>query len=307
MFKVSASVLDLKKPDPKVLDTGIGFFDHMLDQLNSHAQVGVSVEVKRLGENVEESSDKNRFANSDQKEIVEIVGDALGCGIQNILENARSQACVDNKKEILDKEYSSRFCCPLDEALVECIITIPTSKEDVGAIDFALAPYGIYPAGGRTKIGEWKTENIEHFFDTVATKMGARISLKKIRGHNGHHVVESAFKAFSRALRNLIDNMSGKTEAIMWGPSSESFIAGSKLERTGSLSRKTKETSISVDLKLDGSGKSNINTGIKVMDGLLTNIVDGSGISLEVECNGDLWVDDHHTVSHSQLKTFAIF
>ena len=125
--------------------------------------------------------------------------------------------------------------------------------------------------------------------------MGARITLKKLRGHNGHHIVESAFKAFSRALRNLIDELSGMPECVMWGPTSESSRESISQKREASLARSTKETSISVKMNLNGEGNAEISTGIDTMNLLLCELVKESGISLQVECRGDLWVDDHHT------------
>ena len=66
--------------------------------------------------------------------------------------------------------------------------------------------------------------------------------------------------------------------------------------RIGEIKRKTKETEISVFVKLDGEGKVNIDTGIGFFDHMLTAFGVHSGIDLDVECNGDLKVDGHHTV-----------
>ena len=290
-FKATATAEDLVKSG-KPISTGIGFFDHMIDQLNSHAQIGVSVYVETTKM---DSSDqgKNRFASFDQNEVVTAVGDALGKELGIILSNASSRKDLG----------SSRFCCPLDEALVECNISYPVDKP--GLDSFALAPYGIYPKGGRTRIGEWKTETVELFFDRIAKGIGASISLRKIRGNNGHHIVESSFKAFSRALRNLIDERKGDTEEIMWGPDSKSASEGQELKRVASIARGTKETSISIEMILDGKGLSNINTGIKTMNHLLKELIMASGISLSATCKGDTWVDDHHTVSDSAQENMT--
>lgn len=66
--------------------------------------------------------------------------------------------------------------------------------------------------------------------------------------------------------------------------------------RSVSKSRETKETSISISLNLDGTGKSNIETGIGFFDHMLTLFAFHSGFDLEVKANGDLNVDDHHTI-----------
>lgn len=171
-----------------------------------------------------------------------------------------------------------------------------TTNDGAAGMDvFDLAPYGIFPKSGRSRIGEWETATVEPFFESLVKAMGARVTLKKLRGHNGHHVVESAFKAFSRALRNLIDQLSGKSENIMWGLNSESASESLNQKREASLARSTKETSISVHMNLNGEGNADIKTGIDTMDSLLTEMVKESGISLKVDCKGDLWVDDHHT------------
>lgn len=66
--------------------------------------------------------------------------------------------------------------------------------------------------------------------------------------------------------------------------------------RSVSKTRETKETSISVSLNLDGSGKSNIETGIGFFDHMLTLFAFHSGFDLDVKAKGDLYVDDHHTI-----------
>jgi imidazoleglycerol phosphate dehydratase HisB len=186
-----------KSPHP--ISTGIGFFDHMIDQLNSHAQIGVAVTVtKNNGESSVADCDKhsfefvNRYADEDQGVIMGQVGAALGSQLKELV----------YKGEQSDSR-TSRFCCPLDEALVECVLTKTSSNNEGKLTKFTLPPYGKYPANkGRSKIGSMKTQFVEAFFTNVAQSSGMDISLVKVRGDNGHHVVESAFKAFSRALRN---------------------------------------------------------------------------------------------------------
>ncbi|MBP0725723.1 imidazoleglycerol-phosphate dehydratase HisB [Bacillus sp. RG28] len=65
--------------------------------------------------------------------------------------------------------------------------------------------------------------------------------------------------------------------------------------RVSTISRTTKETAIALSLNLDGTGKSNISTGIGFLDHMLTLFSFHSGIDLTIECNGDIEVDDHHT------------
>ena len=284
MIESSLSICDveatnLAKSSHKI-NTGIGFFDHMLDQLNSHAQIGVAVTV-----NGSDSKDTNRHAEDHlQETLMMLVATSLGEKIKNLIA----------------KSGKSRFCCPLDEALVECILT---TGEDESTLSFDLAPYGIFPKTGRTKIGQMMTLPVESFFKSLSSASGLSISLKKVRGDNGHHIVESAFKAFSRALRNLIDGTDTDAPldvpgnmASMWGEESQSTKEGLELSRSGKSSRTTKETSIDVEVDLDGGKKGiNIETGIQTLNSFYNNLAKESGISLNVACKGDTWVDDHHT------------
>ena len=69
-----------------------------------------------------------------------------------------------------------------------------------------------------------------------------------------------------------------------------------RADRTATVSRKTKETDISVTVSLDGTGTSSVNSGVAFLDHMLTNFSKHSGIDLSVTCRGDLEVDDHHSV-----------
>ena len=66
--------------------------------------------------------------------------------------------------------------------------------------------------------------------------------------------------------------------------------------RTSEISRKTAETDIRLSLNLDGDGTSEINTGCGFLDHMLTLFARHGRFNLTVECKGDTWVDDHHTV-----------
>ena len=71
--------------------------------------------------------------------------------------------------------------------------------------------------------------------------------------------------------------------------------------RSGKIERKTAETDISVSLKLDGTGKYKINTGVGFFDHMLEQLARHSLIDLEVEANGDTHIDDHHTVEDTGI------
>jgi imidazoleglycerol-phosphate dehydratase len=185
----------------------------------------------------------------------------------------------------------------LDEALVECVVTKGTGQ----LVDFTLAPYGIYPRPtGRTKIGQMETKYIETFMKNLAESSGLDIHLLKIRGDNGHHVCESAFKALSRALRNLLDGANTNTDSpamqALWGVNSDGYAQSLQLQRSGKVERKTKETSILVEFNLDGGAKGvSVETGIPTLNEFWTLLAKEACMSLTIQCKGDLWVDDHHT------------
>jgi imidazoleglycerol-phosphate dehydratase len=290
--------------------TGVGFLDHMLDQLNSHAQVGVGLTVDVVESNDNEnanankiqktqvstdvSKNRNRLASSQSKsksqtELFETVGTQLGKALKEMIASANPQNGHDGALTI------SRFCCPLDEALVECILGPSDNKEAgvlVGSLQsYTLAPFGKYPKQGRTHIGTLETAALKPFWQALAKESGLKISLQKLRGDNAHHIVESSFKAFSRALRNYLD-----TPQIWNSGTSENDKASVALARQGKIERQTKETSISVLLQLNGqSSGTKIDTGISIMDQFFTLLANEANMTLQISCKGDLWVDDHHT------------
>ena len=73
------------------------------------------------------------------------------------------------------------------------------------------------------------------------------------------------------------------------------------MPRTSTLERKTKETSISVELNIDGSGNGQINTGIGFFDHMLNSFARHSGMDLAISCKGDLNVDSHHSVEDTGI------
>src|SRR5689334_4206750 len=78
-------------------------------------------------------------------------------------------------------------------------------------------------------------------------------------------------------------------------------MAETAASRTASVSRKTNETSVSVSVHLDGTGKSKISTGVGFFDHMLDQLSRHSLIDMEIETNGDLHVDDHHTVEDTGI------
>lgn len=263
--------------------TGVGFFDHMLDQFNSHAQVGVGLQVAVSDSSID-LNNRNRHSSTNQNLLCEDVGKALGTTMYETL-------ALDSFPE----NTESRFCCPLDEALVECVIRKANGSSDTNLKEYSLAPYGIYPKGkGRSKIGEWQTESIQDFWQSLAKAAQLEVSFRKIRGDNGHHIAESSFKAFSRAFRNYLDSAASATS--IWSPTGANHQASVDLKREAKVERATKETSISVRLQLNGEiDQTMVHTGIPVLDEFFTVLAQEARMTLQIQCTGDLWVDDHHT------------
>lgn len=291
--------------------TGIGYLDHMLDQLNSHAQVGVGLKVvvtattsssshsddkgSSNGGHHDETVDANRLAGQNQVQLCTDVGRALG---EALYRDVLSTTTFTTSSTTTAKK--SRFCCPLDEALVECTLEPATAAEEDSTplIHYDLAPYGIFPRnGGRTHIGALETFALESFWRALAESSRLKISLRKVRGDNAHHIVESSFKAFSRALRNYLDPVD------LWNISGPNHCASVALQREGRVERSTKETSISVRLLLstnpgtenDSDEMTRVDTGIPTLDAFYETLAREAHMTLQIKCEGDLWVDDHHT------------
>jgi len=148
----------------------------------------------------------------------------------------------------------------------------------------------VFFRAGRKFIGATLVKNFSLFFEALARETCLRVYVEKIRGKNAHHIVESAFKAFSRCLRGLIDAQ--KRDLLDFNPVPI---------RSCEISRSTNETQIDVRLILDNGGEASINSGLVTLDDLLGTIAAASNISLDVECKGDLWIDDHHSAEDAAI------
>lgn len=146
------------------IDTGIGFFDHMLDGFARHGFFDLSVKV-----------DGDLFV--DGHHTVEDTGIVLGQAIAE---------AVGDKKGI--KRYGY-FLLPMDDALVAC------------AVDLCGRPYFNFDYEFNVPmIGVLDTQLIREFFYAVSYSAGMNLHIKVLDGINGHHVAEAMFKAFSKAL-----------------------------------------------------------------------------------------------------------
>lgn len=149
------------------IDTGLKFYDHMLDQLAKHSGVDLSLKVQGDLE-------------IDEHHTIEDSAIALG--------KAFKQALGD-KRGI--ERYG--FLLPMDEALVQC------------AIDFSDRAYFIYEGKfNREYVGDFPTEMFEHWMKSFSEHAGMNLNLKIIDGENTHHMIEASFKALAKSIKQAI-------------------------------------------------------------------------------------------------------
>nr|WP_323779030.1 imidazoleglycerol-phosphate dehydratase HisB [Amylibacter sp.] len=159
-------------------ETGVGFFDHMLDQLSRHALIDMKVRAK--GD-----------LHIDDHHTVEDVGLALG--------KALAEA-VGDKRGI--RRYGSCLL-PMDDALVRT------------ALDLSGRPYLVWKVDMPTaKIGNFDTELVGEFFTAFAMQGGITLHVEALDGFNSHHIAEAAFKSVAQALRAALETDPRKADAI---------------------------------------------------------------------------------------------
>ena len=149
--------------------TGIGFFDHMLDQLARHSLIDMKISA-------------NGDLHIDDHHTVEDVGITLG--------QALSKALGD-KRGI--RRYGACLL-PMDDALVRT------------ALDLSARPFLIWNVDLPTsKIGTFDTELVREFFQALSTHGGITLHVDMLHGFNSHHIAEAAFKSVARALREAVE------------------------------------------------------------------------------------------------------
>ncbi|MFA6696842.1 MAG: imidazoleglycerol-phosphate dehydratase HisB [Eubacteriales bacterium] len=167
-----AVAIDLDGQGNVEISTGIGFFDHMLTLLAAHARFNLSVEAKGDIE-------------VDGHHTVEDVGIVLG--------KAFSQALGD-KKGI--SRYGTAYV-PMDEALA--LVNLDISGRPYLHIEFPnLAPM----------VGDFDTQLLEEFFRAFAIHGGITLHIRVLYGRNTHHMIEAAFKALARSLKEAVKTSS---------------------------------------------------------------------------------------------------
>lgn len=159
-------------------ETGVGFFDHMLDQLARHSLIDMKIRCK--GD-----------LHIDDHHTVEDVGIALGQALRE---------AVGDKKGI--NRYGACLL-PMDDALVRA------------ALDLSGRPFLVWNVDLPTpKIGTFDTELVREFFQALSTHGGITLHVDALHGFNSHHIAEAAFKAVARALRDAVETDPRKADAI---------------------------------------------------------------------------------------------
>lgn len=164
---ISASV-NLDGTGQYNINTGIGFLDHMLEQLSKHSLIDINIQAE--GD-----------LHIDFHHTTEDVGIVLGQAI---------------KKALGEKKGITRFSnayVAMDEALSRVVIDVSGRPYLVWNVNFS-----------RDKIGEMDTELFKEFFAALAGNAGITLHVESIYGENNHHIIESCFKATAKALLSAI-------------------------------------------------------------------------------------------------------
>lgn len=169
------------------VSTGIGFLDHMLEQLSRHSLIDLN--VKMVGD-----------LHIDQHHTTEDAGIAIGEAVA---------------KALGDKTGIRRYgdaLSPMDETLTRVALDISGRPYLVWACEFSVP-----------RLGEMDTELFEHWFHSFAGSAGLTLHVETLYGKNNHHIIESAFKGLARALRTAVEIDPRKADAI---PSTKGMLGG---------------------------------------------------------------------------------
>ncbi len=150
------------------IDTGIGFFDHMLEQLAKHG--GMDIEITAKGD-----------LHIDAHHTVEDTGYVIGQAIREAL---------GDKKGI--NRYGSAYI-PMDETLSRSVV------------DFCGRPYLVFNVNfPRDRVGNIDIEVFREFFLAFTVSAGANLHIENLYGLNNHHIIESCFKAVAKSIKNAV-------------------------------------------------------------------------------------------------------
>ena len=167
--------------------TGIGFLDHMVEQFSRHSLIDVEMKV-------------DGDLHVDQHHTTEDSAIALGQALSDALGDKGGIA-----------RYGTAYS-PMDETLARV------------ALDISGRPWCVWRAGfSQAKLGEWDTELIEHWFQSVAQTAGLTLHVELLYGSNNHHICEAIYKGFARAMRAAVEVDPRKGGAI---PSTKGQLGG---------------------------------------------------------------------------------
>ena len=161
--------LNLDGSGEAVIDTGIGFFDHMLNSFARHGLFDLEVSV-------------NGDLEVDSHHTIEDTGIVLGQAI---------------KEAVGDKKGIKRFgecILPMDETLVLCALDLSGRPYVVENLEFTVP-----------KVGEFDTYMVHEFFYALSYGAAMNLHLRMLSGSNNHHIIEAAFKSFAKALDRAVE------------------------------------------------------------------------------------------------------
>lgn len=159
--------LDVNGTGKSTINTGVGFFDHMLEALSKHS--GIDLELSCDGD-----------LHVDAHHTVEDCGIVIGQAL---------------KKEIFPIQNVERYgnaTVVMDEAATTC------------ALDLSNRPFLVYEVNVTGKVGDFDVELAEEFFHAISGNAGLTVHIIQDRGRNKHHILEASFKAFAVALRRAL-------------------------------------------------------------------------------------------------------
>lgn len=169
------------------ISTGIGFLDHMIEQFSRHSLIDIKCRIKG-----DLHVDQHHTAEDSAIAIGQAISKALG-----------------DKAGIM--RYGSAYS-PMDETLSRV------------ALDISGRPYFVWKAGfTQERLGEMDTELFEHWFHSIADAVGLTLHIELLYGKNNHHIAESIYKGFARAMRAAVEIDPRKGGVI---PSTKGILGG---------------------------------------------------------------------------------
>ena len=167
--------VDLDRQRDATVATGLGFFDHMLEQIGKHG--GFALDLSCAGD-----------THIDEHHTMEDCALALGQALRQALG---------------DKRGIGRYGAAGDEGVAHIVLPMDETLASA-ALDLSGRPYFVFDGSfPREKVGDFPCELVPHFFRSLCESLGANLHLA-VRGENAHHMIEACFKAVARALRQAL-------------------------------------------------------------------------------------------------------